>query len=70
MTSAGQQIVLRPMQTTDIGPALKLTQQLGWPHREQDWQFHLDLGAGIAAIGPDGAVIGLGSMVPAPALWG
>lgn len=58
MTSAGQQIALRPMQTTDIGPALKLTQQLGWPHSKQDWRFHLDLGAGIAAIGPDGAVIG------------
>ena len=43
---------------SDIPAALGFTRQMGWPHREQDWRFHLRLGAGLVATDLDLTVVG------------
>ncbi len=50
-------IRLRPMTTEDLPRAVELTQEVGWPHRDDDWRFILAVGRGIVAE-IDGAVVG------------
>lgn len=40
---------LRPMTAADLNRAVELSREFGWPHREEDWAFSLDLGEGIVA---------------------
>ena len=42
-------IVLRKMQASDITGGLMLSQQMGWPHRREDWLCAFTLGEGIVA---------------------
>lgn len=56
VTVKEENIVLRPMGPGDIGAAVALTRAEGWPHREADWAFHLELGAGWVAEDVDGSI--------------
>ena len=47
----------RKLGRADVGAAHKLSLDVGWPHRQQDWEFVQRLGAGHVAI-DDGAVVG------------
>lgn len=63
----------RPLTAADLPGALALSQAVRWPHRLEDWQFVLPLGAGLAVedrgvlvgtglywpLGPDFATLGL-----------
>ncbi len=40
---------IRTMRESDLPAALALSQQVNWPHRLEDWQQALTLGAGIVA---------------------
>lgn len=42
-------IVLRKMRASDISGGLMLSQQMGWPHRREDWLCAFTLGEGIVA---------------------
>lgn len=55
--SAATEFSLRPMASDDAVAGHRLTQQLGWPHTEQDWAFHLAQGQGWVAVESDGAII-------------
>ena len=46
------------MTSLDVLAAHGLTQQLGWPHTEKDWAFHLGQGRDRVAIDSSGAIIG------------
>ncbi len=50
-------IRLRAMSEHDLDSAWALSQQMKWPHRREDWQQALRLGAGLVAEAQD-AVIG------------
>ncbi|WP_154372443.1 GNAT family N-acetyltransferase [Pseudoduganella rivuli] len=50
-------IIYRPITENDLPAAHALSQALRWPHRLEDWQFVLRLGAGFVAEA-DGTVIG------------
>ncbi|MFP1868174.1 GNAT family N-acetyltransferase [Lonsdalea quercina] len=50
-------IMLRPMTQADSSAGHRLTQQLHWPHRVEDWQEALRLGEGRAAES-EGQVVG------------
>lgn len=50
-------IIYRPISENDLPAAHALSQALRWPHRLEDWQFVLRLGAGFVAEA-DGTVIG------------
>ncbi|MFP1735695.1 GNAT family N-acetyltransferase [Lonsdalea quercina] len=50
-------IMLRPMTQADASAGYRLTQQLHWPHRVEDWQEALRLGEGMVAE-CDGQVVG------------
>jgi predicted N-acetyltransferase YhbS len=50
-------IIYRPIREDDIHAAHALTQAVRWPHRVEDWQAVLRLGAGFAAE-ENGAVVG------------
>jgi predicted N-acetyltransferase YhbS len=52
-------VTYRRMNEGDIPAAHALSQAVRWPHRSEDWQFVLRLGAGFVAE-EDGAVIGSG----------
>lgn len=56
--SATTAFSVRPMKLEDAAAGHRLTQQLGWPHTEQDWIFHLGQGHGWVAIDNSGAIIG------------
>ena len=58
LVSAANEFSLRPMTSDDAVAGHRLTQQLGWPHTEQDWAFHLAQGRGWAAVDRDETVIG------------
>ena len=55
--SVATEFSLRPMTSDDAVAGHRLTQQLGWPHTEQDWAFHLAQGQGWVAVESDGAII-------------
>lgn len=38
---------IRPMTKQDVAQGYALSQQLGWPHRPQDWQDAFELGHGL-----------------------
>lgn len=40
---------IKPMVAADCPAALELSRSVGWPHRLDDWQFALSLGAGLVA---------------------
>ncbi|NHN87114.1 GNAT family N-acetyltransferase [Acetobacter conturbans] len=52
------QIGFRPMHPDDLHQAVRLSQDLAWPHRQEDWSQMLSLGQGTVATTQDGAVIG------------
>ena len=56
--SVATEFSLRPMTSDDAVAGHRLTQQLGWPHTEQDWAFHLEHGRGWAAVDRDETIIG------------
>ncbi|GAA0485345.1 GNAT family N-acetyltransferase [Tatumella punctata] len=49
-------IELRSMQETDLAQGFRLSQQVSWPHRYQDWQQALSLGEGVVAENQHGVV--------------
>lgn len=51
-------IRLRPMTMADLAVAQRLSAAVGWPHREEDWRFVLELGHGVVACVGDGAPVG------------
>jgi len=51
-------ISLRGMTEKDLPAAIALSKALGWPHRLEDWEFMLRLGAGLVATLESGEVIG------------
>lgn len=53
-----QDIQLRPMTEGDIEQAVALTRAEGWPHRADDWAFHLSLGTGWVLASPDDELLG------------
>ncbi len=57
LIETGNTIIYRPMNESDLPAAHALSQALRWPHRLEDWQFVLRLGAGFVAEA-DGNVIG------------
>lgn len=57
MEQTDQEFKLRPMTLEDIPTAHGLTQQVGWPHTERDWQFHLEQGHGWVATDESGIVV-------------
>lgn len=59
-----QELCWRPLQDTDLVQAHGLSQQLGWPHRMEDWATMLRLGHGIAIETPDGTLVGTGFCLP------
>ncbi len=54
---------LRAMQRRDIPAAYDLSQQLGWPHRLEDWQFVYSLSRALV-ICQQGRVIATASLIP------
>jgi predicted N-acetyltransferase YhbS len=57
--SPSTSITYRPMREGDLPGAHALSQAVRWPHRPEDWQFALGLGAGFVAE-HDGVVAGTG----------
>ena len=49
--------VIRPMTVDDIPAATELSEELQWPHREEDWQLFLSLGEGLV-VEKSGKVVG------------
>jgi len=56
MNTQHRGISYRGMTADDLPAAQKLSTSVLWPHRLQDWQFVLDLGAGIVAEDESGLV--------------
>jgi predicted GNAT family N-acyltransferase len=52
-----EDVVLLPFARAHLGGALKLSQEMSWPYRFEDWDFALHLGHGYA-LQRAGAVIG------------
>jgi hypothetical protein len=46
-----------PLASTQVDAAWALTRELSWPHRREDWELMLALGAGIGAVS-DGRLVG------------
>lgn len=53
-----QNAKLRQLQAADIDRAVELTRTEGWPHSHSDWDFHLNLGHGLALESSDGELLG------------
>jgi len=51
-------ILLRPMRAADLPAAHGLSMRLDWPHRLEDWRLFLELGSGLVALDPSGALAG------------
>jgi GNAT superfamily N-acetyltransferase len=51
-------VTLRALDARDLPALHALSTAVGWPHREQDCAMLLALGHGLAACGPDGAMLG------------
>ncbi|CCD99639.1 GNAT family N-acetyltransferase [Bradyrhizobium sp. STM 3809] len=47
-----------------LDAAMRLSQQVRWPHRREDWQMALALSQGCVAVAADGRVIGTVLMTP------
>ncbi|WP_316164512.1 MULTISPECIES: GNAT family N-acetyltransferase [unclassified Bradyrhizobium] len=47
-----------------LDAATRLSQQVRWPHRREDWQMALALSKGCVAVAADGRVIGTVLMTP------
>jgi len=47
-----------------LDAAMRLSQQVRWPHRREDWQMALALSKGCVAVAADGRVIGTVLMTP------
>ncbi len=58
MATSLQDLQLRPMTEIDIQQAVALTRAEGWPHRKEDWAFHLSLGRGWVLESADGEILG------------
>ena len=54
---AAAQVRYRPMTADDLTAAHELSMAVKWPHRPEDWEFALNLGAGFTAE-DGGGVIG------------
>jgi predicted N-acetyltransferase YhbS len=51
-------VTLRALDARDLEAVHALAAAVGWPHRAQDVAMMLSLGQGVAACGPDGAILG------------
>jgi predicted GNAT family N-acyltransferase len=58
-----EDVVLLPFARAHLGDALKLSQEMSWPYRFEDWDFALQLGHGYA-LQRAGAVIGTAAWWP------
>ncbi|MFC4352711.1 GNAT family N-acetyltransferase [Fodinicurvata halophila] len=47
---SGTVVQFRDLQDADLAQARQLSAAEGWPHREEDWRFMLQLGEGLAAF--------------------
>ena len=59
---------IRKLAPADLQAAAALTTSFGWPHRVEDWQFMLSVGAGIAAE-HEGALVGTAMSWTFPPDW-
>lgn len=50
-------LVIRSMVAEDLPAATELSEELLWPHRQEDWELFLSLGEGLVAE-QDGQVVG------------
>jgi predicted N-acetyltransferase YhbS len=51
-------LLLTRLEPADLPAALHFTQEQGWSHRLEDWEFHVRLGQGWAARDPGGELLG------------
>jgi|SRR6056297_532788 len=49
-TAPGQNLLIRPFTQAHLPGALLLSQQVGWPHRLEDWELNLALSQGLVAL--------------------
>jgi len=54
----------RPMVHNDLAAAHELSQAVGWGHRFEDWELLLNVGKGVVAVSPDGALSGVAMWWP------
>lgn len=59
-------LLLRRLEPADLPAALRFTQQQGWSHRLEDWEFHARLGRGWAACEHGSELVGTAAWWP----WG
>lgn len=57
VTDVASRLSVRTMTERDIPGAAELSQEQGWPHREEDWALFLQLGEGLVAES-DGKIAG------------
>ncbi|WP_332683385.1 GNAT family N-acetyltransferase [Bosea sp. (in: a-proteobacteria)] len=50
MARADRAVTLRPVAAGDLDACHRLSMQVSWPHRREDWEFVLDLGQGFVAV--------------------
>ena len=55
---------IAPFGPEHLDPAVRLSQQAGWPHRLEDWQMALAISEGFAAVDGDGTVAGTILLTP------
>ncbi|MET4103798.1 putative N-acetyltransferase YhbS [Roseovarius sp. MBR-78] len=46
----GSGLEIRPFAPDDVAEALRLSQQVGWPHRSEDWALALAVSEGVVAF--------------------
>ncbi|WP_149754337.1 GNAT family N-acetyltransferase [Roseivivax sediminis] len=53
----GRAITLEPFADAHLAGAMRLSAEVGWPHREEDWRMVLSVSRGVAAVA-GGNVVG------------
>jgi GNAT superfamily N-acetyltransferase len=57
-------LAFRALSRDDLPQALALSTEAGWNQTAEDWRVMLEYGRGLAAVAPDGSVIGSAFMLP------
>jgi GNAT superfamily N-acetyltransferase len=53
-----QAVIIRSLAVGDLPQTLRLSTDLGWPHRREDWRFLCDVGQGVVASDARGQIVG------------